>query len=147
MGYTVQSFDYFFYNGVRYAKGTEMELTDYAYIQYGIKLNEKPCVVFISQSENSQEIYCLIKGLSCIAIPNNQDYIKRIIKPVYYHEQPAIESAINNFYTKKKTPDVFNGWLWYIFIIMFLVICKNGFLYMIIATVFFARWLINKYKD
>lgn len=147
MGHTIQSFDYFLYNGIRYAKGTEIELTDYAYNQYGIKLNEKPCVIFISQNENSQEIYCLIKGLSCIAIPNNQNYIKCIIKPVRYYKQLDMESAFNNYTTKKKTPDVFNGWLWYIFIMMFLVICKNGFLYMIIATVFFARWLINKYKD
>lgn len=147
MNYTVRSFDYFFYNGIIYAKGTEIELTDYAYNQYGIKSNEKPCVTFISQNENSQEIYCLVKGLSCIAIPNNAIYIKRIIKPVYYHKPPAIESAINNYATKKKTPNVFDGWLWYIFIMMFLLICKNGFLYMIIATVFFASWLINKYKD
>ena len=147
MRYTVQSFDYFFYNGVRYAKGTEIELTDYAYNQYGIKSNERFCVTFISQNENSQEIYCLVKGLACIVIPNNPTYIKRIIKPIYYHKQPAIESAINNFTTKKKSPDVFHDWLWYIFIMMFLVICKNGFLYMIIATVFFAFWLINKYKD
>ena len=147
MDYTIQSFDYFFYNGARYAKGTEIELTDYAYSQYGIKSNEKPCVTFLSQNENSQEIYCLIKGVSCIVIPNNQNYIKCIVKPVYYHKQPAIESAINNFTTKKKTPDVFHDWLWYIFIMMFLVICKNGFLYMIITTVLFAFWLINKYKD
>lgn len=147
MNYTIQSFDYFFYNGTRYAKGTEIELTDYAYSQYGIKLNEKPCIIFINQNKNSKEIYCLVKGLSCIAIPNNQVYIKRVVKPIYYYEQPAIESAYNNYITKKKTPDVFNGWLWFIFIMIFLLICKNGLLYMIIATVFFAHWLINKYKD
>lgn len=147
MNYTVQSFDYFFYNGVRYAKGTEIELTDYAYSQYGIKSNEKPCVIFMRQNENSKELYCLIKGFSCIAIPNNHHYIKCIVKPIYYQNQPAIESAYNNYVTKKKTPDVFNGWLWFIFIMMFLVICKNGFLYMIIATIFFVCWLINKYKD
>ena len=147
MNYTVRSFDYFFYNGIRYAKGTEIELTDYACHQYGIKLNEKPCVIFMSQNENSQEIYCLVKGFSCIAIPNNQDYIKSIIKPVCYYQQPAIESAIHNFSTKKKTPDVFHAWLWYIFAMMFLIICKNGFLYMIIATVFFTFFLINEYKD
>jgi hypothetical protein len=145
--YTIKLLDYFIYNGTRYVKGTEMMLTDYAYSQYGIVSIPKPCVIFIGQNENCSEIYCLVKGQTCILIPNNKTYIQRIIKPIYYSEQPAIESAVNNFVTKKKTPDIFNGMLWYIFIMMFLLFCNNGFIFMIIATVIFARWLIKKYKN
>ena len=126
---------------------TEIELTDYAYNQYGIKPTENHCIIFINQNKNNQTLYCLVKGMSCISIPNNCCYIKNIIKPIYYYEKPALKSAIDNFTTKKKTPDVFNGWLWYIFIIMFLFICKNGLLYIMIATVIFIYWLIKKYKD
>lgn len=146
MSYTVKSFDYFTYNGITYSSGTEIELTDYAYGQYGIKLNEKPCVTFISRNENTEEIYCLVKGLACIVIQNNKIYIKDIIKPIYYNKPSKIDVAVNNFVTKKKTPDVFHGWLWYIFIMMFLVICNNGFLYMVIGTIIFVCWLINKYN-
>jgi hypothetical protein len=129
-----------------YATGTEIELTDYAYNQYGIKFNERPCAVFISQNENSQTIYCLIKGMSCVSIPNSSLYIKGIIKPIYCYKKPALESAIENFVTKQKTPDVFNGWLWYILIIMFLFICKNSLSYIFATTLIFVFWLIKKYQ-
>lgn len=147
MNYAITSLDYFIYNDIKYAKGTEIELTDYACKQYGIKLSENHCIIFISQNESSQTICCLVKGMSCISIPNNSFYIKNIVKPIYYYKKPDIESAIDNFTTKKKNPDVFNGWLWYICITIFLFICKNGLLYIAVATVIFICWLIKKYKD
>ena len=147
MNYVIQSFDYFYFNGVKYAKGTEIELTDYAYDKYGIKFTNKPYVVFMHQNKNCQEIYCLIKEFSYISIPNDSDHIKKIVKPMYYKEISSTESAIKNYSEKKKTPDLFDGCLWYLFIMIFLIIFKNGILYMIITTAFFIRWLINKYRD
>lgn len=145
MNNKMQSFDYFVYKGVTYTKGTEMKLIDAVYEQYGIVLSTKPNVIFMNQ--NGTNIYCLIKGLSIIMIPNDASYIKEIIKPIYYEKPSAINSAMNNYITKKKTPNVFDGWLWYIFIVLFLLICNNGLLYIIITTIVFAGWLVNKYKD
>lgn len=142
---SVRQFDYFIYNGIAYAKGTEMKLIDAAYEKYGSMLNEKPNAIFVKQDDT--QIYCLIKGISVIMIPNDSNYIKEIIKPIYYEKPSAINSAMNNFVTKKKTPDVFDGLLWYIFIFLFLVFCNNGWIYMIIMTIIFIGWLINKYKD
>ena len=147
MNYAVQSLDYFIYNNVVYSKGTEIALTKYAYEQCGISSMQDKAVIFISYNPNDQKICCLISGLSCIAIPNNNMYLECIIKPIYHYNQSVLASTKSNFITKEKKPDVFNGWLWYIFIALFLLICKNGIFYIIIVTLFFATWLAGKYKD
>lgn len=146
MSNKVQIVNYFVYKGINYSNGTEIILVDKIYLQYNLNPPNNYNVIFKERNIANEEMLCLIKGVGCIMIPNNQ-CVKGIVKPIYYNKPLAIESALNNYTTRKKTPDVFHGWLWYIFIMLFLLICKNGFLYMIIATVFFASWLISKYKD
>lgn len=146
MNNKVQIVHYFVYNGINYSNGTEIALVDEIYLQYNLSTSNNYNVAFKERNMINGEMLCLIKGIGCIAIPNVH-YIKGIVKPIYYNKPPTIESALNNYVTRKKTPDVFHGWLWYIFIMLFLLICKNGFLYMIITTVFFAGWLIDQYKD
>lgn len=147
MNYIVKSLDYFIYNDVIYSKGTEIELTQYTYERYGITPTENNSVVFISYNPSDQTICCLVKGLSCISIPNSSVYIQGVSNPICRHNQSAFQSAKNNFVAKRKKPDVFNGWLWYIFIALFLLICQNGIFYLIIATLIFVNWLVSKYKD
>ena len=146
MSNKVQIVNYFVYNGINYSNGTEIILVDEIYLQYNLNPPNNYNVTFKERNIINEEMLCLIKGVGCIIIPNSR-YVKGIVKPIYYNKPPAIESAFNNYTTRRKTPDVFHGWLWYIFIMLFLLICNNGFLYMIITTVFFVGWLISKYKD
>lgn len=146
MNNEIQIVNYFIYNGINYSSGTEIILVDEIYLQYNLHLSNNYHVIFKERNVINEEILCLVKGVGCIIIPNNQ-YIKAIVKPIYYSKPSTISSAINNYTTRKKTPDIFHGCLWYIFIMLFLLICKNGFLYMIIATAFFVSWLIIEYKD
>jgi hypothetical protein len=147
--------EYFTYNGVKYGKGTKIELTEYAVNKFNLYLLENGNVVTFVDSICSQNLICCFTERfrydksNWINIPPNDIYIKRIIKEesVPIAKKSDLESAITNFKEKKKSPDIFYQCVAYACIMAALLIFVNGWVLMIIATFIFINWLVNQYKD
>lgn len=151
MNYQLKQVNYFEFNGKLYGTGTKIEFEEeylngffpysltgnVAIFEYGHRGRD-----YIACKDVAANIY---GEVSNFMVPKR--YIKRIIKSVPYQEPSAIGSAINNWAGDKKHPDTFNATLWYLVIMAFLVIVNNGWLYMIIATIVYFMYLIDKYKD
>ena len=139
----MKEFNYFIYNGVKYTTGTMVKLkspTSQDSNGFGVEFRRR--VV-----DDTEHTYCVVDGKYTMEIPNFEDSIECIVIPVLYEEISAIDSAYNNFISKKKNPDVFNGTLWYIIIMIIAVIFYDRIIIWTGATVIWFLWMINKYKD
>jgi hypothetical protein len=141
------SVEWFECNGQRYGKGTIVRFSDIALHKYNNYLSNNTAATFLYRDSVYNTLYFLIKDKYSISIDNNVDYIAQIVYPVYCYKKSAVDSAIKNYQEHKKAPDVFNGMLWYILIVVFLLFCNNGIMGIIVVTIMLINWLINKYKD
>lgn len=145
--HAINNIEWFEYRGIKYAKGTEVVLSKHIMQKYVPYIQEQQTVIFLYRSKIYNDVCFLIPGKYNISVENNEEHIKKIVRPIYYKQKPAIDSAIENYKTKKRTPDVFNGTVWYLIICGFLLFCVDGFIGIAVATIVYVNWLINKYKD
>lgn len=154
-------YDYFEFNGVLYAAGTKIEMTDSRKRElYGSFYDEnyQSLATFEYRNKGGERIYCtydeICRGKKVnrssptytVFCPDEKN-IKCIVKPVYYQKTSDSVSALTNFISGEKHPDIFNQLLWYIFIVCFLFICKGGIVGIVFATFVLVRYLIDQYKD
>ena len=146
--------NYFDFKGIRYGVGTIVKLKPE---EYGCGKNIERCngvAEFIGGLDSGYikfsgiippgTGYC---GIGWVAKP--EDKIEKIITPVYYHNKPTWQIAIENY---EKTPqnmraDIAPGTILYIAAMIAGAIFKGKVLIWIMATIVYLRYLINIYRD
>lgn len=145
-------YDYFVYNGVHYGVGTEIEITDALFENYKKccrkpHLNNQMCFINRTQTYNNNNTLTIKTIYGTLwTIPENQGYIKRIIKGVPYHKRTNSEIAYDNWSNNKGRPDIFNGSCWFVILLILSLFVKGALIAMSIVTIWFLMYLINKYN-
>ena len=166
----IHQVNYFMYKGVAYGVGTKVLFSDKIHKKLG--WNARTPSKSERQSQYSMDTYELCErnrlilrtspqtfqkglsdgclyfniGLEYVAIDNPDEDIAEIVEPVYAELVSWKKQAVDNIVNKNVHPDIFNGVLMYIIIMLVGTIFNARFIIWIAATIIFVAWLLNEYR-
>ena len=138
---------WFEFNGIKYAPNTEVCLTPEAYQSNYFKHYANQTFVFSRNSlSNTNVHYFKAKDTDLLFTIKDMNLIKEITQPVYFQPEPRLNIAIENSKKQECKPDTFNGWCWYIILMFLSVFTASAIGIMILLTIVFIDYLVDKYN-
>jgi hypothetical protein len=146
--------NYFDFHGKRYGVGTIVKLKPE---KYGCGRNIERCGGIAEFIGGLDSGYIKFKGVVPLGAPycgigwvaNPEDKIEEILEPIYYDNIPLWRIAADN-YSKTppaRRPDIAPGTILYVTAMLVGIIFNARILIWIVATIIYAKYLIDIYRD
>lgn len=164
----IHQVNYFIYKGVAYGAGTKVLFSDEVHKRFGWNArmpSEAEKKYFMDTYEICEQQKLKLRtspqtfrrGLSdghlyfninseYVMINNPNEDIAEIVDPVYAEIVNWQHQALDNMVNKKVHPDIFNGILIYIIVMLVGCIFNARLIIWIVATIVFVTWLLNEYR-